>query len=149
IAALRANPGKLNGGISGTTNQMQAELLMAATGTKFQIVPYKGVVPITQAILAGELDFTNGLGGHVGTEVDGGHGQDTGTYDERLEAEPSSAQRADTKRKLARRAARAGEARADGQRLVCHVGPGRHFPPSGRHAVRRRARNRSGSGARK
>lgn len=57
IDYARANPGKLNyssGGI-GNFSHLGVELFMAATGTKMVHVPFTGVGPGTQALIAGDV----------------------------------------------------------------------------------------------
>ena len=57
IALARAQPGKLNYGSAGTgtVNHLALELLKARTGTDIVHVPYKGIAPATQDLLAGRI----------------------------------------------------------------------------------------------
>lgn len=57
LAALKANPGKLNMASAGATNTMQGEVFKTATGTKFEVVRYTGAAPGFQAMVAGNVDF--------------------------------------------------------------------------------------------
>jgi tripartite-type tricarboxylate transporter receptor subunit TctC len=57
VAWLKANPGKATAGWSGSAAQMCIVALQNETGTKFQIVPYKGGATAVQDLLAGQIDF--------------------------------------------------------------------------------------------
>jgi tripartite-type tricarboxylate transporter receptor subunit TctC len=59
IAWLRANPDKASvghGGV-GSASHAIAVLFRVATGTRFQLVPYRGNAPATQDLLAGRLEL--------------------------------------------------------------------------------------------
>jgi tripartite-type tricarboxylate transporter receptor subunit TctC len=60
IAWLKANPDKATGATigAGSGTQLCLIYLQQNTGTKFQLVPYRGVAPILQDLLAGHLDLT-------------------------------------------------------------------------------------------
>jgi tripartite-type tricarboxylate transporter receptor subunit TctC len=59
VAWLKANPGKATAGSIGVGSaaQMCIVALQKETGTKFQIVPYKGGATAVQDLLAGQIDF--------------------------------------------------------------------------------------------
>ena len=60
IAWLKANPDKASAGTIGVGSGTQLCLiyLQQNTGTRFQLVPYRGVAPIMQDMLAGQMDLT-------------------------------------------------------------------------------------------
>lgn len=58
LAYARANPGKLNYGATGATNEMNSEVLRIKHGIQFTSVPFKGEAPQNTALLAGDIDFT-------------------------------------------------------------------------------------------
>src|SRR5262245_15679811 len=60
IAWLKANPDKATAGNigAGSGTQLCLIYLQQNTGTKFQIVPYRGMAPIMQDMLAGQIDLT-------------------------------------------------------------------------------------------
>jgi tripartite-type tricarboxylate transporter receptor subunit TctC len=57
IALARANPGKLNYGSAGpgSVNHLALELLNVRAGVAIVHVPYKGIAPATQDLLAGQI----------------------------------------------------------------------------------------------
>jgi tripartite-type tricarboxylate transporter receptor subunit TctC len=57
IAKAKASPGKLTAGVPGigTSSHIAMEWLMQLTGTKFNIVPYRGTPPLAD-IVGGDLD---------------------------------------------------------------------------------------------
>ena len=59
IAYAKANPGKLTYGSpgNGSTHQLSAELMKQVMGIDILHVPYKGVVQMATAIMAGEIDM--------------------------------------------------------------------------------------------
>jgi tripartite-type tricarboxylate transporter receptor subunit TctC len=57
MAYARANPGKLNVGVSGLVTQLVGEQLGAAAGAKLTHVPYKGSAPLLPAVLSGEVEL--------------------------------------------------------------------------------------------
>jgi tripartite-type tricarboxylate transporter receptor subunit TctC len=60
IAWLKANPNKASAGTIGVGSGTHLCLLYLQqnTGTQFQLVPYRGVAPILQDMLAGHIDLT-------------------------------------------------------------------------------------------
>jgi tripartite-type tricarboxylate transporter receptor subunit TctC len=65
IAFAKKNPAKLNYGSAGngTTHHLAGELFKQVTGTELTHVPYKGAGPLTQDLLAGQVDLAfDGLG---------------------------------------------------------------------------------------
>jgi tripartite-type tricarboxylate transporter receptor subunit TctC len=60
IAWLKANPDKATAGTigAGSGTQLCLIYLQQNTGTKFQLVPYRGAAPIMQDLLAGHVDLT-------------------------------------------------------------------------------------------
>jgi len=59
IAWLRANPDKATAGTSGagSSGQLASILFQSLTGTKFQIVPYRGAAPAMQDLVGGQIDL--------------------------------------------------------------------------------------------
>ena len=59
IAWLKANPGKATGGTSGagSSGQLASILFQSQTGTRFQIVPYRGAAPAMQDLVGGQIDL--------------------------------------------------------------------------------------------
>jgi tripartite-type tricarboxylate transporter receptor subunit TctC len=59
IAWLKANPDKATAGASGIggPSHLAGILFQQMTGTRFQIVPYRGAGPAAQDLLAGQLDL--------------------------------------------------------------------------------------------
>jgi tripartite-type tricarboxylate transporter receptor subunit TctC len=59
IAWLKANPDKASQGITGVgaIEHVAAVLLQRQTGTRFQIVPYRGNAPAMQDLVAGQIDM--------------------------------------------------------------------------------------------
>jgi tripartite-type tricarboxylate transporter receptor subunit TctC len=59
IAWLKANPDKATQGITGVgaIEHVAAMLLQRQTGTRFQIVPYRGNAPAMQDLVAGQIDM--------------------------------------------------------------------------------------------
>jgi tripartite-type tricarboxylate transporter receptor subunit TctC len=59
IALARAKPGLVKYGSFGvaSTSQLDSEALGRTAGVRFTHVPYKGSLPITQALRAGQIDF--------------------------------------------------------------------------------------------
>jgi tripartite-type tricarboxylate transporter receptor subunit TctC len=62
IAWLKANPDKATAGASGIggPSHLAGILFQQMTGTRFQIVPYRGAGPAAQDLLAGQLDLMIG-----------------------------------------------------------------------------------------
>src|SRR5262245_41914433 len=59
IAWLRANPDKATGGTSGagSSGHLASILFQKQTGTRFQIVPYRGAAPAMQDLVSGQIDL--------------------------------------------------------------------------------------------
>ena len=59
IAWLKANPGKASEGTTGPggSSQVAGIYFQKETGTRFQLVPYRGAAPIMQDLLAGRIDL--------------------------------------------------------------------------------------------
>jgi tripartite-type tricarboxylate transporter receptor subunit TctC len=59
IAWLKANPDKASQGTSGvgSAGHVGGVFLQNITGTRFQFVPYRGVAPAMQDLLAGQIDI--------------------------------------------------------------------------------------------
>jgi tripartite-type tricarboxylate transporter receptor subunit TctC len=59
IAWLRANPGKASQGTSGVggSSHVAGVFFQRETGTRFQLVPYRGAAPIMQGLLGGQIDL--------------------------------------------------------------------------------------------
>lgn len=55
VAHARANPGKLNYGSTSAITRIQSETLLRQYGLNVVHVPYSGVAPMTQALLAGDI----------------------------------------------------------------------------------------------
>jgi tripartite-type tricarboxylate transporter receptor subunit TctC len=59
IAWLKANPGKASQGTSGVggSSHIAGVYFQKETGTRFQMVPYRGAAPMMQDLLAGQIDL--------------------------------------------------------------------------------------------
>jgi tripartite-type tricarboxylate transporter receptor subunit TctC len=59
IAWLKANPGKASQGTSGVggSSHVAGVFFQKETGTRFQLVPYRGAAPIMQGLLGGQIDL--------------------------------------------------------------------------------------------
>jgi tripartite-type tricarboxylate transporter receptor subunit TctC len=59
IALAKAKPGTLNYGMTGIGNPLHLtmEMLMHASGVKFQAIPYRGDAPLNTALIAGEVQL--------------------------------------------------------------------------------------------
>jgi tripartite-type tricarboxylate transporter receptor subunit TctC len=59
IAWLKANPGKASQGTAGVGNTAHVAglLFQKETGTRFQVVPYRGSAPAMQDLIAGQIDI--------------------------------------------------------------------------------------------
>ena len=69
IAFAKANPGKLNAGVAagiGSTAHMNMEMLMAATGGKVTIVPYRASPPLAD-LAGGQIDVASDHSGFCRT----------------------------------------------------------------------------------
>jgi tripartite-type tricarboxylate transporter receptor subunit TctC len=58
IAWTKANPDKASAGIGGTVARLLTAFFQKETGTQFTLVPYRGVGPLIQDLVAGLIDFT-------------------------------------------------------------------------------------------
>jgi tripartite-type tricarboxylate transporter receptor subunit TctC len=54
---LKANPNKASAGIVSTGANLLTKFFQKETGTKFTLVPYRGVAPAVQDLVAGQLDL--------------------------------------------------------------------------------------------
>jgi tripartite-type tricarboxylate transporter receptor subunit TctC len=57
IAWLKANPGKASAGISTANGHLLAAVFQKETGTQFTLVPYRGVAPARQNLVASQIDL--------------------------------------------------------------------------------------------
>jgi tripartite-type tricarboxylate transporter receptor subunit TctC len=59
IVWLKANPGKASAGTAGVgaTDHVGGALFQNVTGTRFQVVPYRGAGPAVQDLVAGQIDI--------------------------------------------------------------------------------------------
>ena len=57
IQLARKNPGKLNGSAGGNSSEMTIALFRIKTGTRTEIIPYKGTGQAVLAVATGEADF--------------------------------------------------------------------------------------------
>jgi len=60
IAWMKANPDKVSAGTAGAGSPQHVGgiFFQNATGTRFQFVPYRGGAPMTQDLIAGQIDIT-------------------------------------------------------------------------------------------
>jgi tripartite-type tricarboxylate transporter receptor subunit TctC len=58
IAWLKANPNKASVGIGTSSIHLLSAFFQKETGTKFTLVPYRGVAPTVQDLVAGQIDFS-------------------------------------------------------------------------------------------
>ncbi len=74
IAAAKADPGGIQMAHSGNWGALfvPAAQIMKASGTQFNLVPYKGGGPAMQALLSGDADVTMGFPSTLGAQVDAG-----------------------------------------------------------------------------
>jgi tripartite-type tricarboxylate transporter receptor subunit TctC len=74
IAWLKANPDKVSAGMvgSGGIDQIAGTLFQQKTGTRFQFVPYRGVAPLVQDLIAGQIDIWFGAAFGAFGQVRGG-----------------------------------------------------------------------------
>jgi tripartite-type tricarboxylate transporter receptor subunit TctC len=57
IAWLKANPDKASAGVSATTQRLLTAFLKKETRTQFTLVPYRGIAPAMQDLVAGHIDL--------------------------------------------------------------------------------------------
>jgi tripartite-type tricarboxylate transporter receptor subunit TctC len=60
IAWLKANPNKASAGIATSMVHLITRLLQKETGAQFALVPYRGVAPVIQDLVAGQIDLAFG-----------------------------------------------------------------------------------------
>jgi tripartite-type tricarboxylate transporter receptor subunit TctC len=58
ITWMKANPNKASAGIGGAVARLLTAFFQKTTGTQFTLVPYRGVAPLMQDLVAGEIDFS-------------------------------------------------------------------------------------------
>jgi tripartite-type tricarboxylate transporter receptor subunit TctC len=75
IAWLKANPGKASAGTTGAAggSHLCGLNLQNITGTRFQLVPYRGGAPALQDLLGGQIDFMCDLAANSLPQVRGGN----------------------------------------------------------------------------
>jgi tripartite-type tricarboxylate transporter receptor subunit TctC len=57
IASLKADPGKASAGVGSIGLRLSTAFFQKVTGTQFTLVPYRGVAPAMQDLLAGQIDL--------------------------------------------------------------------------------------------
>jgi len=57
IAWLKANPNKASVGITAVGPRLVAAIFQKETGTRFSLVPYRGIAPAMQDLAAGQIDL--------------------------------------------------------------------------------------------
>src|SRR5215217_3605435 len=74
IAWLKTNPDKAMVGMpgAGSSVQVYSAFFQSLTGTRFQLIPYRGAGPVMQDLLAGHLDFGIESAATVLPQVQGG-----------------------------------------------------------------------------
>jgi tripartite-type tricarboxylate transporter receptor subunit TctC len=74
LAWLKANPGKATQGTAGTggASNIAGVFFRNATGTQFQMVPYRGSAPAMQDLLAGQIDLMIDLAASATPQVRAG-----------------------------------------------------------------------------
>jgi tripartite-type tricarboxylate transporter receptor subunit TctC len=75
LAWLKANPGKATQGTAGSggASNVAGVFFQKATGTKFQMVPYRGSAPAMQDLLAGQIDLMIDLAASATPQVRAGN----------------------------------------------------------------------------
>lgn len=67
VNSAKAQPGKLNYGVSGISTQITAALIEEATGITANHIPYKGSAPTAQGLMAGDVDLAfDGIAPYLG-----------------------------------------------------------------------------------
>lgn len=63
VAWLKANPGKASQGTAGigSIGHIAGLFFQKETGTQFQFVPYRGIAPVMQDLVAGQIDIAFGV----------------------------------------------------------------------------------------
>jgi tripartite-type tricarboxylate transporter receptor subunit TctC len=72
MAYVKANQDKIQFGEGGGPSQLSALLFMAHTGTKMQLIPYKGTGPAMNDLLAGHIDILSNSSSIVGPLIKAG-----------------------------------------------------------------------------
>jgi tripartite-type tricarboxylate transporter receptor subunit TctC len=72
IAYVKANQAKIQFGDGGGPSQLSALLFMAHTGTRLQLIPYKGTGPAMNDLLAGHIDLLSNSASIVGPLIKAG-----------------------------------------------------------------------------
>jgi tripartite-type tricarboxylate transporter receptor subunit TctC len=74
IAWLKANPGKASQGTTGAggSSHVAGIYFQRETGTRFQLVPYRGAAPMMQDLLAGQIDLMFDFAANSLPQVRGG-----------------------------------------------------------------------------
>jgi tripartite-type tricarboxylate transporter receptor subunit TctC len=72
MAYVKANQDKIQFGEGGGPSQLSALLFMAHTGTKMQLIPYKGTGPAMNDLLAGHIDILSNSASIVGPLIKAG-----------------------------------------------------------------------------
>jgi tripartite-type tricarboxylate transporter receptor subunit TctC len=72
IAYVKANQAKIQFGDGGGPSQLSALLFMAHTGTKLQLIPYKGTGPAMTDLIAGHIDLLSNSASIVGPLIKSG-----------------------------------------------------------------------------
>jgi tripartite-type tricarboxylate transporter receptor subunit TctC len=57
IASLKAHPGKASAGVGSVGLRLSTVFFQRESGTQFTLVPYRGVAPAMQDLLAGQIDM--------------------------------------------------------------------------------------------
>jgi tripartite-type tricarboxylate transporter receptor subunit TctC len=60
ITWLKANPNKASAGVTAASYRLLITLFQKETGTQFTLVPYRGVAPAMQDLVAGQIDLSFG-----------------------------------------------------------------------------------------
>jgi tripartite-type tricarboxylate transporter receptor subunit TctC len=60
IAWLKANPNKASAGVGAAGHRLELAFFQKETGTQFTLVPYRGLAPAIQDLLAGQIDLLFG-----------------------------------------------------------------------------------------
>ena len=61
IAWLKANPDKASFGTAGigSPSHIAGMLFQNVTGTRFQLIPYRGVAPVIPDLVSGQIDIVD------------------------------------------------------------------------------------------
>jgi tripartite-type tricarboxylate transporter receptor subunit TctC len=60
IAWLKANPNKASAGVAAASHRLNSAFFQKETGTQYTLVPYRGIAPAFQDLLAGQIDLLFG-----------------------------------------------------------------------------------------